>query len=518
MKIKKLLFTTFASLLSLSFATAQPNIQWQKCLGGSGDDEVFSIQQTVDGGYIVAGRTESNDGDVSGNHGGVDCWVVKLTSLGTMEWQKAIGGSGSDIGWDIQQTNEGGFIVAGSSDSNDGDVSGNHGSVDYWVVKLSSIGSIEWQKSFGGTSYDEARSIQQTNDGGFIVAGSTFSNDGDVSGNHGAYETPDFWVVKLSSLGTIEWQKSLGGSSYDFAFSIQQTNDGDYIVAGSSYSNDVDVLGNHGSWDCWVVKIINTGTIEWQKCLGGTGDDEAHSIQQTNDGGYIVAGSSASNDVDVLGNHGSWDCWVVKISNTGTIEWQKSLGGSSRDKAYCIQQTIDGGYIVAGYSNSNDGDVSGNESLQEDYWLVKLTSLGTIEWQKALGGTGDDEAASINQTFDGGYIVAGVTTSNDGDVSGNHGGADCWVVKLTNSQLLIENTEQDLFSVFPNPAKNTINIKADNKLIGKPYSIYDYSGKVVLIGKINSENTVIEISNLSGGIYLFSVGEDLQQTFKIIKE
>jgi hypothetical protein len=512
--MKNLLFTALSIILSASFAIAQPTIQWQKCIGGSGSDLAGPIQLTNDGGYILAGFTDSNDGDVSGNHGEYDYWVVKLTSIGTIEWQKSIGGSGDDIARSIDQTNDGGFIVAGYSVSNDGDVSGNHGSGDYWVVKLTSIGTIEWQKTLGGSVEDAASSIQQTTDGGFIVAGVSRSNDGDVSGNHGEF---DCWVVKLTSIGTIVWQKSLGGSGEDGNHSIQQTTDGGFIVAGNSFSNDGDVSGNHGERDYWVVKLSSMGTTEWHKTLGGTGSDNAYSIEQTNDEGYIVAGVSSSDDGDVSGNQGSNDYWVVKLTSIGTIEWQKTFGGTGSDNAYSIEQTNDGGFIVAGLSNSNDGDVSDNHG-DVDYWVVKLSSIGTIEWQKSYGGTGYDNANSIKQTNDSEYIVVGWSESNDGDVSGNHGSGDYWVVKLTSSQLLIENKEPNSFSVFPNPAQNTINIKADNKLIGKPFSIYDKTGKVVLSGKINSENSVIEIGNLSGGIYLFSVGENLKQTFKIIKE
>jgi hypothetical protein len=208
---------------------------------------------------------------------------------------------------------------------------------------------------------------------------------------------------------------------------------------------------------------------------------------------------------------------VVKISSLGAIEWQKSLGGSNSDQARSIQQTNDGGYIVTGESDSNDGDVSGNHGSQ-DIWVVKLNITGTIEWQKSLGGTESESTFSIQQTNDGGFIVAGGSSSNGGDVSGNHGDVDCWLVKLTGSQQSIENFQPDLFSVFPNPVQNIIHVKADNKLIGKPYVIYDNTARVVLSGKLNSENITIELSNLSGGIYLFSVGENLQQTFKIIKE
>ncbi|NLY22597.1 MAG: T9SS type A sorting domain-containing protein [Bacteroidales bacterium] len=231
-----------------------PTIEWQKCLGGSNDDWAYSIQQTSDGGYIVAGETWSNDGDVSGNHGGGDYWVVKLNSSGDILWQICLGGTNVDVAYSIQQTSDEGFIVAGYTCSNEGDVSGNHGNSDYWVVKLNSSGTIEWQKCLGGTDGDYANSIQQTSDGGFIVAGQTYSNDGDVSGNHGG---SDAWVVKLNSSGNILWQKCLGGTGWDWENSIQQTSDGGFIVAGYTNSNDGDVSGNHGSKDYWVVKLTN---------------------------------------------------------------------------------------------------------------------------------------------------------------------------------------------------------------------------------------------------------------------
>jgi hypothetical protein len=312
-------------------------------------------------------------------------FIVSM-SQPNIQWQKALGGSLEDVGGPIQQTSDGGFIVAGFADSNDGDASGNHGLADLWVVKLNNTGTIEWQKSLGGSSRDGAGSIhmtndgggsiQQTNDGGYIVAGTSYSNDGDVSGNHGE---ADAWVVKLSSIGTIEWQKSLGGSGYDGSNFIQQTNDGGYILAAKSLSNDGDVSGNHGQLDSWVVKLSNIGAIEWQKSLGGSGDDVGSSIQRTNDGGYIVTGTSNSNDGDVSGNHGGLDYWIVKLTSVGVIEWQKSLGGSASEQSFSIDLTNDGGYILSGFSESNDGDVSGNHGYI-DYWVVKLNNIGTIEW------------------------------------------------------------------------------------------------------------------------------------------
>jgi hypothetical protein len=253
-------------------------------------------------------------------------------------------------------------------------VRGFHGGVDMWVVKLTSTGDTVWTKCLGGTGNEFAQSIQQTTDGGYIVAGYTFlANNGDVSGNHGGM---DFWVVKLTSTGSITWAKCLGGSDNDIANSVQQTADGGYIVAGSTQSNDGDVSGSHGIGDMWVVKLKNNGDIDWQKCLGGTGGQTAYSIQQTADGGYIIAGNSSSINGDLwlcYKNHGSNDYWIVKIDETGTIQWQKTFGGSGTfDEAQSIRPTKDNSYIVAGYTNSpNNGNVSGNHGSY-DFWVVKM--------------------------------------------------------------------------------------------------------------------------------------------------
>ena len=418
-------------IFSSTSAQIAPDIQWQKCLGGTENEVAFAVQQTDDGGFIVAGYSDSDNGDVSGNHGFLtdDYWIVKLDFSGNIEWQRCLGGTTLDEAWSIQQTTDGGFVVAGQAYSNDGDVSGHHGSTSYadsWVVKLDASGNIEWEKSLGGKYNDAAYSIQQTIDGGFVIAGSSDSNNGDVSGNHGL---DDYWIVKLDASGNIEWQKSLGGSSYDFANSIRQTTDGGFVVAGYSGSNDGDVSGNHGGYDYWVVKLDFSGNIEWQNSLGGSDFEFAFSIRQTTDGGFLVAGRAFSGDGDVSGNHGGYDGWIVKLDHWGNIVWQKCLGGSDDDHSYSFQQTIDGGFVVAGYSNSNDGDVSGNHGLN-DYWILKLDVTGNIEWQKCLGGSDDDYALSIQQTTDGGFIVACYSYSNDGDVSGKHGSTDYWIVKL----------------------------------------------------------------------------------------
>ena len=366
--------------------SSSDNLIWKRCLGGIWDETAYSIQPTVDGGYIVAGSTHSKDEDVSGIHRNKECqdycnpcpadfWVLKLSSSGGWGgWRKCLGGTDDDVAYSIQNTTDGGYIVAGYTESNDGDVKGLHGGKDFWAVKLDSSGNLVWQKCLGGTKDDVAHSIQRTKDGGYIVAGYTESNNGDVRGNHGGY---DYWIVKLDASGNLTWQRCLGGSADDKARSIRQTADGGYVVAGYTYSNNGNVSGNHGSSDYWVVKLDASGNLTWQRCLGGSRQDEAYDIQQTADGWYIVAGGTDSNNGNVRDNHGNWDFWVVRLDASGNLVWQRCLGGSNWEKAYSIQETDDGVYIIAGGTHSDDGDVSNNHG-QEDYWIVKLVWIDCV--------------------------------------------------------------------------------------------------------------------------------------------
>lgn len=419
----------------------------------------------------MAGWSNSINGDVMQVPGEVDYWIVKLNDTGAIQWKGLFGGNRLEYAYSIQQTFDNGYIVAGWSNSTDvdGDVTGVHGSEDYWIVKLNDSGIIQWQKSLGGSREDMATSIRQTRDSGYIVAGLSISSDGDVTGIRGSI---DYWIVKLNDTGAIEWQRSLGGSDGDAAHSIQQTKDGGYIVAGFSHSTDGDITVDFGDryFDYWVVKLSDTGAIEWQRSLGGSRHDKAYSIQQTIDGGYIVAGCSESIDYDVTGNHGEVDYWIVKLNATGVLEWERSLGGSKDDIAFSIHQTKDRGYIVAGESYSNDGDVTAHIGIEHfcDFWVVKLNDTGAILWEKSLGGASFDYAKCIQQTEDGGYIVAGVTTSNDGDVTGHHGGeiSDFWIVKLSPEVVNSVESESAMTrtaSITPNPASSsaTLTLESD---------------------------------------------------------
>jgi len=507
---KKLISIFALLLLPIAIYSQAPAIQWKKTFGGSILDFAKDVQQTSDGGYIVAGYSYSSDGDVIGNDGGIDCWIVKLNSNGVIQWQKSLGGTSPDYAYSIQQTTDGGYIIAGRSWSNDGDVNGNHGDSDYLVFKLNANGVIQWQKSLGGSDTDYANSIRQTTDGGYIIAGISNSNNFDVTENYAGY---DFWIVKLNSNGTIDWQKSYGGGGEDWANSVQQTVDGGYIVAGYSNSNNGTVTGNHGDTDYWVIKLDNNGIVEWQKSLGGSNTDKANAIQQTADGGYIIAGESKSNNGDVSGNHGGTDCWIVKLNGNGNIEWQKTVGGSLNDSANSIKQTSDGGYIIAGNSESNNGDATQNFG-KTDYWIFKLSQNGNLQWQKSLGGSDSETVAAAQQTSDGGYIVAGSSYSNNGDVAGNQRYSDYWVVKLGPDNLNTNEFTLKNTVLVENPAKDLLKIHSKDSITS--LQLYSMGGRIIK----TSNSKTMSVKELPKGIYILKIQLENGKTIseKIIKE
>lgn len=431
-------------LCATGYTLAQaPAVTWHKSLGSFHGDYPQTIQPTADGGYVVAGYTEGNGGDVVGNHGGqnlnTDIWIVKLTKTGSIEWQKCLGGIGSDVGADIRQTPDGGYIVAGTSGTKDCNITGNHGGVDFIVIKLTPGGDVLWQKCYGGSQNEYAYAIDPTADGGYFVAGQTESNDGDVASNHGNL---DFWVIRIDDQGNLLWQKSLGGSAEEQAFAVRTTLDGGCVLSGYTRSTNGDVTGNHGNTDAWITKLDNAGNLQWQKCLGGTASETVWSIQLTTDGGYVAAGFSGSNNGDVSGNHHAvapyLDFWVVKLSSGGNLQWQKCYGGNANEQAYHIQLTADGGYTVTGEAEANDGDITCNAG-SSDMWLIKISSTGQLQWQKSVGGSYTDRAFCTQPLSDGSFIVAGTTCSpNIADwhvhTANNSSCGDFLIVKLSAPQ------------------------------------------------------------------------------------
>ncbi len=511
--LKTIFLQIFICFVSLTAFSQPLSIQWQNAFGGNLYDYAKEVIPTSDGGFISVGYSESEDGNVSFNHGGGDCWIIKSSAAGFVQWEKTYGGSNFDYGYSIQQTADGGYIVCGFTQSIDGDITSNHGDGDAWVIKIDAMGSIEWQKTFGGSFNDNAQSVQQTSDGGYIICGYTESLNGDVTGNHGG---GDCWVIKTDGLGVIQWTKALGGSSYDFAQDIKQTTDGGYIVCGGSTSNNGDITEQYGNGDYWIAKLDYSGALIWENSFGGTNYEVAQYIELTTDGGYIIAGYSMSNDGEVTGQHGNGDNWIVKCDINGTLQWQKTLGSSGNDYAYCIKQLSTGNYILTGYSEMNDGDVTGNHG-NYDCWVVQLDGAGIILQQKSFGGTGVDIGYSIKEASGGTLVIAGYSESNDGDLSGNHGGGDSWIFRMKLSSVGINETPLSP-SITVAPTLSTGNFNFSGIENESTLEVFDVAGKLVFQTKINSFSYNLDLSNNAKGVYIYKVNSksELLGTGKII--
>ena len=396
-------YPTLLISASATEITNEVKIEWNMTFGGIGRDEGRSVQQTVDGGYIITGSTESYGA------GSEDVWLIKTDSKGEVEWNKTFGGRHGDEGYSVQQTEDGGYVITGYTHSY------GIGGHEVWLIKIDSKGNEEWSKTFGGSDDDEGYSVQQTDDGGYIIIGSTESyGDGDE----------DVWLIKIDSKGNKEWSNTFGGNHSDRGYSVQQTVDGGYIITGvvSSYTDTFYLsISRHGA--VWLIKTDSKGNEEWNKTFGKIDSNEGHSVQQTEDSGYIITGftkydthftSYFSDDKWINNKY----VWLIKTDSKGNEEWNNTFGESSYfNYGQSVQQTWDGGYIITGctdYYGAGDDDV----------WLIKADSKGNGEWSKTFGGNRSDIGYSIQQTDDGGYIITGCTESY------GSGDEDVWLIKL----------------------------------------------------------------------------------------
>ncbi len=414
--------------------------QWDKRFGGSDLDNLYSLQQTMDGGYILGGRSASGiSGDkTEDSRGKHDYWVIKIDANGIKQWDKRFGGDSYDALYSLQQTTDGGYILGGYSYSGiSGDKSQpSQGSSDYWIVKIDASGVKQWDKRFGGSNDDKLYSLQQTTDGGYILGGYSASGiSGDKTQDNRGDD--DYWVVKIDANGEKQWDKRFGGSSDDYFSSLQQTTDGGYILGGLSTSgiSGDKTQNSRGNRDYWTVKIDGNGIKQWDRRFGGSGSDWLNSLQQTTDGGYILGGFSSSgiSGDKTEDRQGATDYWAVKIAANGIKQWDKRFGGDSYDALYSLQQTTDGGYILGGRSTSGiGGDKSEASRGNWDLWIVKTDADGIKQWDKRFGGSDDDFFYSVQQTSDAGYILGGFSKSGiSGDkTEDNRGDFDYWIVKL----------------------------------------------------------------------------------------
>jgi len=390
---------TVALLLILCFAisslivlvNAEPSwVMWSQTYGGTADDGTFHLVylvETSDGGYAIAGNTYSFGAGKS------DFWLVKTDSNGNLRWNQTYGGAEFDHVYSLVETYDGGFALAGLTGSFGG------GNFDFWLVKTDSFGNVEWNQTYGGTKSDIAYSVIETSDRGFALAGYTMSF---------GVEESDFWLVKTDVSGNMEWNQKYGGEKSDIATSLIETSDGGFALIGNTLSF------GFGDGDFWLVKTDMAGNMEWNWTYGGTGYDYASSLAQTSDGGYALAGDTHSFGA------GDADFWLIKTDASGNMEWNRTYGEANADSAHSLVLTSDGGFALAGETDSFGAGGF-------DFWLVKTDGSGNIEWSRTYGGAESDNANSLVQTSDGGYALAGNTQSFGA------GGYDLWLVR-TNEQ------------------------------------------------------------------------------------
>lgn len=441
---EKNLFSFFVVIIFVQYCNfifpQAPDTSWTKTFGGSNIDVGYSVQQTSDNGYIITGYTRSF-GTISGRN----VWLIKTDASGNQLWNKTFGGNNDEEGNAVQQTSDGGYIIAGYTKSL------GVGLNDVYLIKTDTAGNLVWSKTFGGTQDEEAYSVQQTTDGGYIITGATSS--------FGA-GSRDVWLIKTDQNGNDIWKKTLGGMSSDGARFIQQTSDGGFIITGWTYSLGPGAVGN-----VLLIKTDSLGNQTWFKAFGGTDVDRGYCVKQLSEGGYIITGYTASTGA------GLDDMLIIKTDSNGNTIWEKTYGGSGRDYGNCILQTIDGGYVVAGYTLSFGAG-------SEDVWIVKTDSSGNQQWMKTLGGAQSDIGYFMNYTSDGGLIVTGHTLSFGAGVH------DVWLIKL-NLFIPVE-----LISFSAN--------KIDNKVVLNWSTATEKNNKGFFIERKKAEEEFIQIAFVQG--------------------
>ena len=411
---------------------------WVKLYGGSDEDIAHSIIETSDGGFAVLGNTKSQDGDISGkNTSDRDWFFLKLDHNGDVLWKKVYGGSGDDHGHSVIQTQDGGYILVGYTSSKDGDINPNDGFDDIklngdphdnWIIKIDPFGNIIWEDVYGFKGHDHAYSIIPTTDGGYFFNGFLDVTSSQGEGNdyvesrkhHGVGE---FWCHKIDSNGNLQWRKYYGGTNNDRSYDAIETEDGDFLIIGTSESLDIDISSPKGSYDIWAILVNSKGEMIWENSYGGSGIDQAKTVIKDFNGNYKIIGSSFSQDKDVSNPKGNSDIWLVTIDKFGNLLSEISFGGSDFDSGMALVESFDKSIFITGHSRSSDIDFTYNAG-ENDIALLHISPVGELIETFLLGGNNDDIGNDIIQTSKGKIVIVGETRSQDNDFSNGKGSAD----------------------------------------------------------------------------------------------
>jgi hypothetical protein len=463
-------------------------VTFDRTYGGVLNDWGSSVQETRDGGYILVGSSSSF------GPGALDVYLIKTDSLGNDLWFKTYGRTFDDWGYSVQETQDGGFIIAG------GTFSTGSNTYDVYLIRTDSLGDSLWAKMFAGSSEDWAYSVQETQDGGYILGGwtSSFGNGGE-----------DVFVIKTDSAGNLLWMKTYGGSSDERGYSIQETQDGGFIITG--WTNSFGA----GQNDVYLIRTGSSGDTLWTKTYGSLDYEYGFSVQETQDGGHIIAGRAFTL------TSGSFDVYLIKTDSSGNALWTKNYGGIEEDRGTSVQQTQDGGYIVTGWTASYGQGLS-------DIYLLRTDSSGDTLWTRTFGDTAEERSSSVQETQGGGFIIVGRTSSIGA------GGTDVYLIKTDGNGMVgieeeksefgIRNAEFGLKQNHPNPFHK---LTAISYQLGDPshtsLKVYDITGRLVetLVDKLQKPGVYqIPFTNNqlpASGIYFYQLKSgDFAATKKLI--
>jgi hypothetical protein len=508
------------------------DIQWQKKLGGIHADYLFDAMPTLDYGFIMVGGSLSNNtGDVSENSGDFDYFITKLSEYGNLEWTTTLGGTKMDMLKSITNSYDGGYLVAGISNS---EVSNSKttkliGQQDIWLIKISIEGQIEWQKSLGGLANEDVSEVIKTKDGGFLIAGSSAS--GTYISDNTILETPnrvfkqdrnkgnlDYWLIKLDVKGDQQWQKTFGGKYKDVLNNVLELPNGDIVIAGSSNSP----LGldkkttNKGLTDWWVLKLNNKGDTLWQKSFGDDGDDQLHAMLFTKDEHLILGGHFRARSDEGLGNS---DFVIIKLDLEGEQVWKNTFSEGTNDILTDIVQNVDGTLLVSGYTASerNSKPQKPNakpESGTEDFMVLKINSDGEDLWRKNIGTDKKEVLHKSIKTRDGGYVLMGSSMPFKAAKTND---ANFWIVKLLDKDK--PQVEKLPIEAVPNPTRDYTQV-----IIGEDYEqatvmVSDMAGRILQNFKVSKKRIIpVNLESYPDGVYIVNVRiKDQSKSVKIAK-
>jgi hypothetical protein len=447
-------FVLYGSILILSFSLLplfEPQVHHLKCIGGKGEDNIFYVIKLRDGNYLSCGFTESHDGDFDAKNGGADAILIKTNATGDIIWKNTYGGSRDEVFYNIMETATGDILAIGTAGSNDKQVTNHHGTPgtdDVWLVKTNSSGQLIKERCYGGSKSEStfdlgmSEGIMIDKNGSILIVGETNSNDGDVSGNHGDY---DGWLVKVNpNTFDIIKSKTIGTANYEAAYNIYEIN-GDLFVTGCNSevaftTASADSVEEHGGGFATKIDATTFNTV-WYRSYGGSGSEYLNASVISQDGNLVLTGHAASTDGDCVGNNGKFNTWTWKINVLdGSIIWKNFTGTEKHAAAFNLISTQDGGFAALGLAV---------EESKPDAYVVKIDANGKTQWTKRFGGSGLDMILGGVEKNNGSFLLGGLTSSDDGDVTGFHGGpvanqkfphfpagkrpgakADAWLVEL----------------------------------------------------------------------------------------